>query len=215
MVAVVAGHGEYARAGLPAGRPVVRLLVRSAVDSAGAVGRLRPRVPGRRVPATGLRAGGAVIPMMHVDDGTLDSAGHRAGGGRDEDLVLRVFDGGEAGGRVHRLRGRRRDPLVRTPHDRGRSSGTRVTRSSSRSRPRTGRYRGLADVRPLRIELVSTRVVSGVTVDGAPVPSLPAPSRTQAPWVVDPDRTGPSATLVVPPATLGATASGSPRRTSS
>ena len=187
MVGVVAGHGEYARGVyLPAGR-WYDFWSGAAVESAGQWVGFAPEYRDGvfRLPA--FARAGAVIPKMHVDDGTLDSAGHRADGSRDEDLVLRVYDGGEAGGRftVYEDDGETRSSAPRTIDVVQRHEGDEIVVEVAAAQ---GQVPGSADVRPLRIELVSTRVVSGVTVDGAPLPSLPAPSRTQAGWAADPDR---------------------------
>jgi alpha-glucosidase len=187
MVAVVAGHGEYARrVYLPAGR-WYDFWSGAAVESPGDwvifVPEYRDGV--FRLPV--FARAGAVIPMMHVDDGTLDSLGHRADGTRAEDLVLRVYDGIGAGGRftVYEDDGETRSSAVRTTEVVQRREGDEIVVVVGAAVSATGTASGLADVRPLRIELVSALAVSGVTVDGAALPSRPSPSRTEAGWAAD------------------------------
>ena len=187
MVAVVAGHGEYARSVyLPAGR-WYDFWSGAAVDSAGEWVTFVPEYRDGVFRLPVFARAGAVIPTMHVDDSTLDSAGHRADGGRDEDLILRVYDGGGVGGRftVYEDDGETRSAAPRTTDVVQRHEGDEIVVQVAAAE---GLVPGSADVRPLRIELVSPLVVSGVTVDGAPLPPLPASRRTQAGWAADPDR---------------------------
>jgi alpha-glucosidase len=187
MVAVVAGHGEYARSVyLPAGR-WYDFWSGAAVESAGEWVTFVPEYRDGVFRLPVFARAGAVIPKMHVDDGTLDSAGHRADGSRDEDLVLRVYDAGEAGGRftLYEDDGETRSSAPRTIDVVQRQEGDEIVVEVAAA---DGVVPDLAGVRPLRIELVSPLLVSGVTADGAPLPPRPAPSRTQAGWAVDRDR---------------------------
>ena len=183
MVAVVAGHGEYARrVYLPAGR-WYDFWSGAAVESAGDWVTFVPEYRDGVFRLPVFARAGAVIPMMHVDNGTLDSLGHRADGTRAEDLVLRVYDGNGAGGRftVYEDDGETRSSAVRATDVIQRREGDEIVVVVGAA----GTATGLADVRPLRIELVSPLAVSGVTVDGVALPSLPSPSRTEAGWAAD------------------------------
>ncbi len=187
MVAVVAGHGEYARrVYLPQGR-WYDFWNGTAVDSAGEwVGFVPEYRDGVfRLPA--FARGAAVIPMMHVDDGTLDSGGHRNGGERFDDLVLRVYDGGagapESSFTVYEDGGTSRSQAPREIVVVQRREADAVVVEVQAASSVTG----LADVRPLRIDLVSDRVITDVESDGVPVPRRSAASRTEAGWAVDAD----------------------------
>ncbi|SNS35857.1 alpha-glucosidase [Geodermatophilus pulveris] len=186
MVAVVAGHGEYARSVyLPAGR-WYDFWSGAAVESAGQWVTFVPEYRDGVFRLPVFARGGAVIPRMHVDDGTQDSAGHQADGSRDEDLILRVYDGGEVGGRftVYEDDGETRSSAPRTTDIVQRHEGEDIVVEVAAAK---GLVPDSADVRPLRIEVVSSLVVSGVTLNGAPLPPLPSPSRTQPGWAADPD----------------------------
>jgi alpha-glucosidase len=189
MVAVVAGHGEYARrVYLPAGR-WYDFWSGAAVDSTGDWVTFVPEYSGGVFRLPVFARAGAVLPMMHVDDGTQDSGGHRADGTRDEDLILRVYDGGAAGGRftVFEDDGEHRSVAPREIDVVQRREGGEIVVEVAASGP----VAGLADVRPLRIELVGTDTVSGVTVGGTGLPELPLtslPLRTEPGWIADPDR---------------------------
>ncbi len=188
MIAVVAGHGEYARrVYLPQGR-WYDYWNGTAVDSAGEWVGFVPEYRGGLFRLPAFARGGAVIPLMHVDDATLDSAGHRAGGGRFEDLVLRVYDGGvgapQSSFTVVEDGGESRTQVPReTVVVHRRDAGAVVVEVSAASA-----VAELADVRPLRVELVSDQIVSDVEVDGVSLPQLATASRTEVGWAVDGDR---------------------------
>jgi alpha-glucosidase len=186
MVAVVAAHGEYARrVYLPAGR-WYDFWSGAVVDSGGDWITFVPEYRDGVLRLPVFARAGAVLPMMHVDAATLDSLGHRTDGTRAEDLVLRVYQG-DAGGRftVHEDDGETRSSPVRTTEVVQRREGDEIVVEVGAA---DGTVPGLADVRPLRIELVSPCSSPAVTVDGVPLPPLPAPGRDDAGWVADPDR---------------------------
>ncbi len=185
MVAVVAGHGEYARrVYLPQGR-WYDFWNGTAVDSAGEwVGFVPEYRDGVfRLPA--FARGGAVIPLMHVDGGTLDSGGHRDVGERFDDLVLRVYDGGagalESSFTVYEDGGVSRSQAPREIVVVHRREADAVVVEV----PAASTVPGLSDVRPLRIDLVSDQVISDVEGDGASLPRLPTASRSRPGWAVD------------------------------
>jgi Domain of unknown function (DUF5110) len=97
--------------------------------------------------------------------------------------VLRVYDGNGAGGRftVYEDDGETRSSPLRTTEVVQRREGDEIVVMIGAA----GKASGLADVRPLRIELVSPLAVSGVTEDGVALPSRPSPSRTEPGWAVD------------------------------
>lgn len=188
MVAVVAGHGEYARrVYLPAGR-WYDYWNGTPVDSQGEwIGFVPEYRDGVfRLPV--FARGGGIVPLMAVDDATLDSFGHRADGGRHEDLVLRVYDGGPGAA----------DESFTVVEDGGTSRGE-VPRETVVVQRREagavvvevgagGAVADLADVRPLRIELVTDRLVTGVEIDGVALPQVAQVGRTEPGWSADADR---------------------------
>ncbi len=91
LSAVVAKHGETARdVYLPQGTWVDWHTGKRIASQGVTV----PNVPVKRNGAVTLplyARAGAIIPMMHVDENTLNALGERSGGGIDTDLLIRVF----------------------------------------------------------------------------------------------------------------------------
>lgn len=180
MVAVVAGHGEYARrVYLPSGTWFDFYSGQRFVSSGQWFSFIPEYRQGMfRLPA--FARAGAIIPMMYVDADTLDCGGNRRDGSRYEDLILRVFDEGTGSSTF-------------TVYE---DDGT-TTASPSRRIPiearRDGRHiivtvgaadivPGLAARRPLVVEIVSAASVSAVSVDGTALPAVPVLQRGQRGW---------------------------------
>jgi alpha-glucosidase (family GH31 glycosyl hydrolase) len=184
MVAVVAGHGEYARrVYLPAGR-WYDFHSGAAITSTGQWLSFVPEYRGGvfRLPA--FARAGAVLPMMHVDKDTLDSFGHRRDGQPADDLILRVYDGEQSDGPfiVYEDDGRTRPVAPREIPVRQHREGDTVVVTVGGAVGATG----LVGARPLRVEFVTTEVVSGVEVNGEALPRLDVESRTRTGWTALP-----------------------------
>ncbi len=187
MVAVVAGHGEYARrVYLPAGVWYDFYSGQRYVSS-GQWFSFTPEYRNGLFRLPAFARAGAIIPMMHVDADTLDSAGNRTDGSRFEDLILRVFDDEQSPSTftVFEDDGTTRAGPSREIHVAARRDGQHilVTVDGANTVP------GLADVRPLVVEIVSTVTVSAATVNDLGLPQLPVLSRTQRGWTTVDSRT--------------------------
>lgn len=180
MVAVVAGHGEYSRrVYLPSGT-WYDFYSGERFTSAGEWFSFIPeyREGLFRLPA--FARAGAIIPMMYVDADTLDSAGNRRDGSRFEDLILRVFDDEQAPNTftVYEDDGTTRNSLSREIPVQARRDGPRIVVTVDGA----GSVPGLANVRPLVVEVVSAVAVSAVTVNGAVLQQLSSVLRSQRGW---------------------------------
>ena len=125
--------------------------------------------------------------MMYVDADTLDSAGNRRDGSRFEDLILRVFDDEQAPSTftVFEDDGTTRNSPSREIHVQARRDGQQIVLTVDSA----GSVPGLANVRPLVVEVISAGAVSAVTVNGDALQQEPAVSRSQRGWATLDTRT--------------------------
>jgi alpha-glucosidase (family GH31 glycosyl hydrolase) len=187
MVAVVAGHGEYARrVYLPSGT-WYDFYSGERYPSRGEWFSFVPEYRGGLFRLPAFARGGAIIPMMHVDPDTLDSAGNRPDGSRFEDLILRVFDDPSTAGsfRVYEDDGTTRNSPSREILVEQRRVGDHLEVTVHGA----SRVVGLADVRPLVVEMVSAVAVSEVSVNGDALPNTAAASRSVRGWATIDTRT--------------------------
>lgn len=172
LVAAVAAYGRTTRdVYLPAGR-WVNYHTNEWVESRGGWVRDLPlRVEGLfRLPM--FARAGAIIPLMHVDDKTMNVLGKRSDGTRRDELIVRVFaneatseftlyeDDGET---IAYQQG-----AVRTTAIRQQRTGGRVTVTIGGA---SGAYPGALDRRDNVIELITPGLgePSGVTLNGTPL----------------------------------------------
>jgi len=187
MVAVVAGHGEYSRRVYLPGGTWYDFYSGQRYASTGEwfsfIAEYRDGL--FRLPA--FARAGAIIPMMYVDADTLDSAGHRRDGSRFEDLILRVFDDEQAASSftVFEDDGTTTNSPSREIRVEMHRDGQRIMVTVDGA----GNVPGLADARPLIIEVISAVTISAVTVNGTPLQQLPAAWRSQRGWATIDTRT--------------------------
>jgi len=172
LIAAVAAYGQTTRdVYLPAGK-WINYHTNEWVESRGEWLRGLPlRVNGVFRLPTFARAG-AIIPLMHVDDKTMNVLGKRADGSRRDELIVRVFadeqpteftlfeDDGET---IAYQEGAVRTTLIRQQ----RSAGCVTVTIAAAS----GAYAGAPDRRDNVLELITSALgePAGVTLNGSPL----------------------------------------------
>jgi len=177
MVALVARHGEYARdLYLPAGQ-WVNYHTNEWFDSAGMwVQGFPTYIDGVfRLPA--FARGGAIIPMMQVDEQTKDSFGHRKDGSARQELIVKVYAGGrptaftlyeDGGASLEYDSSQRPVYKVRTTVLTQQTTGQAVTVTVDKAE---GGYDGALAQRDNIVRLVAQDALgAGVSLDGVALP---------------------------------------------
>lgn len=120
---------------------------------------------------------GAVIPVMRVDDQTMNALGRRKDGTLDQNLRVRAFSFGSGHDGSHAFT-LYEDDGITTAYQQGavRTTGITQTRSGARVTlelaAASGRYDGAPDNRDNVVELVADGRAAAATLNGEPLPEL-------------------------------------------
>lgn len=140
---------------------------------AAMLGRHPPRSDGLLTLPLYARAG-AIIPMMYVDDQTMNAVGMRKDGSRRDELILRVFAGGESSFTLYEDDGETtayQHGEVRTTKISQETTADGVTVSVDGSK---GEFEGAPNKRAniVRLTTDGRPQCSGVTLNGMPLPRI-------------------------------------------
>lgn len=117
---------------------------------------------------------GAIIPMMHVDDQTMNAMGLRKDGARRDELILRVFAGGKSSFTLYE------DDGETTAYQRGEVQDTKISQQTNADGVTVivsgseGGFKGAPNERfnVIRLTTDGRPQCSGVTLNGKPLPKV-------------------------------------------